>query len=273
MEIFAKILENFDYQIEKPTLFGWFHILWLVLTVAVAVALCLWHKHSGTEDRVRRVVMGNAIFVIVLEIYKLINYSFSYENGISFDFQWYVFPWQFCSTPMFVGLLAGIIRKGKVHDSLMAYLATFAVFAGLAVTIYPGDVFTTTFGVDIQSMICHASMVSVGAYLYFSGYVKAEHKTILKAIPVFAVCLSIAVILNEVMFYSGAIGDETFNMFYISRHFECTLPVYSLVHNSVPFPVNLIIYIIGFSIAAYVMLLIPMGIKKLAGKKNQKVAA
>ncbi len=275
MDFLAKILEILDYQIETPTVFGWFHFLWIGLTVAVAAALCLWHKHSGTEDRVRRVVMGNAIFVIILEIYKMINYSFSYENGITFDFQWYAFPWQFCSTPMYVGLLAGIIRKGKVHESLMAYLATFSVFAGLCVTVYPGDVFTGTLGINIQSMICHASMVSVGIYLYFSGYVKAEHKTILKAIPVFAVCLGIAVILNEVMVLSGAVGDETFNMFYVSRHFDCTLPVYSLVHNAVPFPVNLIIYITGFSLAAYIMLLIATGIQKLAckAKKKEKVAA
>lgn len=275
MDILVKILEMMDYQIEAPEVFGWFHWLWIGLTIAVSVALCLWHKRSGTEDRVRRVVFGNAILVILLEVYKMINYSFSYENGITFDFQWYAFPWQFCSTPMYIGLLAGIIRKGKIHESLMAYLATFSIFAGLCVTIYPGDVFIGTLGVNIQSMICHASMVSVGVYLYYSGYVKAEHKTILKAIPVFAVCVSIAVILNEVMVLSGIVGDETFNMFYVSRHFDCTLPIYSLVHNSVPFPVNLIIYILGFSIAAYVMLLIAMGVKAISRKisKAQKVAA
>ena len=275
MDILVKILEMMDYQIEAPEVFGWFHWLWIGLTIAVSVALCLWHKRSGTEDRVRRVVFGNAILVILLEVYKMINYSFSYENGITFDFQWYAFPWQFCSTPMYIGLLAGIIRKGKIHESLMAYLATFSIFAGLCVTIYPGDVFIGTMGVNIQSMICHASMVSVGVYLYYSGYVKAEHKTILKAIPVFAVCVSIAVILNEVMVLSGIVGDETFNMFYVSRHFDCTLPIYSLVHNSVPFPVNLIIYILGFSIAAYVMLLIAMGVKAISRKisKAQKVAA
>lgn len=273
METFAKILEFLDYKIETPTVFGVFHIVWLLITVAVAVALCLWHKHSGTADRVRRVVFGNAVLVIVLELYKMINYSFSYEGGVTFDFQWYAFPWQFCSTPMYVGLLAGIIRKGKIHESLMAYLATFSVFAGTCVMIYPGDVFIRTLGINIQSMICHASMVSVGVYLFYSGYVKAEYKTILKAIPVFAVCVTVAVVLNEVMYKSGIIGDETFNMFYVSPYFECTLPVYSLIHNSVPFPLNLIIYIVGFSVAAFVILLIAMGVKALAGKlrKSEKV--
>lgn len=275
MEFFHSILKILDYQIDKPEVFGWFHWLWIALTIAVAIALCLWHKRSGTEDRVRRVVLGNAIFVIILEVYKMINYSFLEENGFAFDFQWYAFPWQFCSTPMYIGLLAGIIRKGKIHESLMAYLATFSVFAGLCVTIYPGDVFIGTLGVNIQSMICHASMVSVGIYLFYSGYVKADHKTILKAIPVFAVCVTIALILNEVVYRSGILNGEEFNMFYISSHFPSTLPIYGAVHNAVPFPVNAIIYILGFSLAAYVMLLIAMGVKAVSRKisKTRKVAA
>ena len=273
MEFLHSILKILDYRIEKPVVFGWFHWLWIGLIILVAVALCVWHKRSGTDARVRRVVLGNAIFVIILEIYKMINYSFLEINGYAFDFQWYAFPWQFCSTPMFIGLLAGIIRKGKVHESLMAYLATFSIFAGLCVTIYPGDVFIEILGINIQSMICHASMVSVGVYLFYSGYVKLEHKTILRAIPIFAICVTLAMIMNEVAFKSPLVGGETFNMFYISPHFTGTLPIYSEVQKIVPYPWNLVIYIAGFSLAAYVILLIAMGVGKLTkiGKK-QKVA-
>lgn len=273
MELFHSILKIFDYRIERPVVFGWFHWVWIALTILVAVALCIWHKRSGTEDRVRRVVMGNAIFVIILEIYKMINYSFLESNGYAFDFQWYAFPWQFCSTPMYVGLLAGIIRKGKVHESLMAYLATFSVFAGLCVTIYPGDVFIEVLGVNIQSMICHASMISVGVYLFYSDYVKLEHKTILKAIPVFAVCVTIALVLNEVVYHSGILNGEAFNMFYISPYFDSTLPIYGAVHNAVSAPWNIVIYILGFSLAAYVILLIAMGIGKIAKLATKKQKA
>ena len=273
MELFHSILKILDDRIEKPVVFGWFHWVWIALTILVAVALCIWHKRSGTEDRVRRVVMGNAIFVIILEIYKMINYSFLESNGYAFDFQWYAFPWQFCSTPMYVGLLAGIIRKGKVHESLMAYLATFSVFAGLCVTIYPGDVFIEVLGINIQSMICHASMISVGVYLFYSGYVKLEHKTILKAIPVFAVCVTIALVLNEVVYHSGILNGEAFNMFYISPYFDSTLPIYGAVHNAVSAPWNIVIYILGFSLAAYVILLIAMGIGKIAKLATKKQKA
>lgn len=279
MDTLSRILKILDYQIETPGCFGWFHIMWLLLMIGAAVLLCLWHKRSGTPERVRKVVLITAITVIILEVYKMINYNLHYDNGVYWDFQWYAFPWQFCSTPMYVGFLTCVFRRGKVHESLCAYLATFAMFAGLCVSVYPGDVFVGTLGIDIQTMICHGSMVSVGIYLLYSGYVKTELKTVLKAIPVFAVCATIAMVLNEIVYYSGLLNSpdgsmETFNMFFISRHFECTLPVYSLVHNAVPFPLNLIIYIVGFSLASVVIMLIAMGLQKLAGKiiNKEKVA-
>ena len=252
---------------EVPTLFGWFHILWLVLSIGGAVALSLWHrKHPA--DRQRKVLLVTTLIVIALEIYKQLNFSVLYEEGLSWSYAWYIFPLQFCSTPMYVGLLAALTKKGRVHESACAYMATFSLFAGTAVMIYPGDVFIETIGINIQTMICHGSMVMLAIYLFYTQYVKSEHKTLLKAVSVFAVTLGIALVLSEVMYYSGIIGDETFNMFFISSHFEPTLPVYSLVAPLVPYPIALLIYILGFSAAAYLLLLGSMGIRKLCKKKQ-----
>lgn len=266
MNFWQEFLRILDFEMEKPEPYGWFHLMFFALSIIAAIILCLTHKKEDV-DRPRKVVLITAITVIVLEIYKLVNYSFSYENGITFDFEWYAFPWQFCSTPMYVGLLAGLTKKGKVHNALSAYLATYALFAGASVMFYPTTVFISTMGINIQTMICHGSMITIGIYLLYSGYVKIEHKTILKALPVFAVAVLIAVILNETAYFTGLLETDTFNMFFVSRHCEPSLPVYSIVQGIVPYPWCLIIYIIGFTLAAYIMLLIAMLIKKVANKK------
>ena len=269
MEFWINVLKVLDTQIEEPACYGIFHICWLAAMLLATVYLCVFRKNDSAET-VRKVVFGVALTVIVLEVYKMINYSFSYDDGkITFGFQWYAFPFQFCSTPMYVGLLAGLIKKGKVHNALCAYLATFAIFAGLAVMIYPGDVFTETLGIDIQTMICHGTMLPIGAYLYATGHVKLEHKTILKALCVFTVTIGIAIILNEVAHATGLLENHNFNMFYISPYLPSTLPVYSLVYAAVPYAASLVIYIAGFTGAAYIMLLSAMGIRRLAnGKKG-----
>lgn len=268
MDFLMDLLRVLDADMETPTLYGWFHILWLALTVGGIWCLCHFFK-QGTEKQVRGTLLTIALTVIVLEIYKQINYTFCVENGtIVTDYQWYAFPFQFCSIPMYVGLLAALLKPCKVRDALDAFLASYSIFAGVCVMLYPGDVFVRTIGIDIQTMICHSSMIVQGVYLLYVKAVRVEHKTILKAVPVFSIAVCIAVVLNEIAFYSGLLENEVFNMFFVSRHCDPSLPVYSLVQQVVPYPWSLIIYIVMFSLAAYVMLLIAMLVKHIAGKRK-----
>lgn len=262
MVFFQTILKIMDRPMKTPQLFGWFHIVSLALTVLVTFFLCFRHK-ADEPNRVRSVVLGTALLVTILEIYKQINYSFSYTDGISFDYQWYAFPFQFCSTPMYVGLLAGLLRKGKLQQALYAYLATFAVFAGVCVMLYPGDVFVKTAGINIQTVVCHGSMICIGVYLMYTGTVKLEHRTIMMALPVFGVTVSMAAVMNEIAHLSGLLEREVFNMFFISPYCEPSLPVYSLVQAKIPFPWCLFVYIIAFTLAAYLILLIGMSARKI----------
>ncbi len=270
MRFIGKLLEILDADMKVPEMYGFFHLTFFILSIAVGIWLCRYKKDGG-EMFVRKLLLVSAIIVIILEIYKQINYTFSYDGTkISSDYQWYSFPFQFCSTPMYVSLIAAIVKSKKLHNALCAYLATFSVFAGLCVMLYPPQVFIDTIGINVQSMICHGSMISVGIYLLGTQYVKLEHRTILKAIPVFAVCVSIAFIMNEIAHLSGLLERETFNMFFISPYCEPSLPVYSIVQAHVPYPWCLIIYISVFSLAAYVILLIAMLIKYTLQRTHEK---
>lgn len=268
MNFLIGILNFFDLSMTKPTMYGWFHILWLVITAAVTVVLCKCFP-KGTEKQVRNVVLITAIAVIILEIYKQINYTFTVSDGaINTDFQWYAFPFQFCSMPMYVGFLAGILKKGKIRDALLAFLATYSVFAGASVMLYPSTVFISTIGINIQTMICHGSMITVGVYLLWTGYVKVKLSTILKAMPVFAIAVVLASIMNEIANLEGLTKTETFNMFFISPYCEPSLPVYSLVQQVVQFPLSLVIYILGFTAAAFMVLVIAVAVKSIFSKEN-----
>lgn len=267
MQFWVQLHQFCKTPMTTPTLYGWFHMLFFALSIVAGILLCVTHK-KGNDARVRRTVFVTGILVVLFEIYKLFCFNFNVvDNHLVFDFQWYVFPWQFCSTPMYVAVLTGIFRKGRIHRSLMSFLATYAIFAGLCIMLYPGDVFTHTMGINIQTMFCHGSMLTIGIYLYGSGYVKAEIKTLLRAIPVFAIALGIAVALNEIIFYTVDLGIDTFNMFYISRHFPGTLPLFSIIQNKVPFSAALLIYLFVFTLAAYLMIMLAKGIQKLARKK------
>lgn len=258
MEILGKLLQLLDADMAVPAMYGWFHIVFLTLSLLMGILLYRWHP-TAQEHFLRRLLLVVFLVVMVLEVYKQINFSFRYDGtAIAFDYQWYAFPFQFCSTPMYVGVLAALIRNRRIHESLCAYLGTYGFFAGMAVMVYPSTVFTQTIGINIQTMICHGAMVSVGMYLLLCGYVK----TIRNAVPVFIVLVSAAAVMNELAYRSGLLEQETFNMFFISPYCDPELPVYSMVQTVVPFPLSLIIYVLGFTLAGHLLLVLTKGIQR-----------
>ena len=269
MTTFQKIMKFLDSDMIRPTNYGWFHLMCLGIVLVLTVLLCVFAKKYGDKGA-RIVVLTYSITTILLEVYKMLNYSYNWETN-AWDFQWYAFPFQFCSTPMYVGLLAGCLKKGKFQDFLYSYLATYALFAGLAVMAMPNDVFISTIGINIQTMICHGGMVVMGIYLYACGAVKPRLKTLLKASAVFAVLASIALILNVSLY--NAVAPETFNMFFISPYFECTLPLLNTVYQSVHYVLFLLTYLVGFTICALIVLAIVMLVAKIISVvKNKKSA-
>lgn len=259
-------MEFLNGQMPTPTIFGWFHLLFLTITIALSVLVVV--KARKTSDKTDRIILLTfSITCIVLEIYKQLN--FTYTNG--WKYQWYAFPFQFCSTPFYIALLAGIFNKGKFNEALRMFLGTFGLFAGLVVMLYPGDVFISTIGINIQTMICHGGMVVIGLYCLTNERTKLTFKKFLSGVLVFASLLSIALLLNVVVYNSGVLNGATFNMFFISPYFECTLPVLNLFQG-LPYPIFLMIYLLGFSLAAFIIFIIAFAIKKLINKKKDNKA-
>ena len=138
-------------RMPMPTWFGWFHIMWIIFTIAACTLIFIFRKRISKKG-INITLLCLGIVCIVLEIYKQVVYAFNYNDGgntCTWDYEWYSFPFQFCSTPMYLMVLAAILRKGKVYDSLLAYLATYALFAGLVVMIYTGDVFSKIIGINM----------------------------------------------------------------------------------------------------------------------------
>lgn len=267
MNFFESIIYGLSGEMTTPTNYGLFHIIAFLLVIGLTVFLCL--KFKNCSDKAFRIILG--IFwgiIVLLEIYKQIVFSFNYENGVvTWDYQWYAFPFQFCSSPLYILPFIIFLKDGKVRNACMSFMSTFAFFAGLVVMFYPNDVFIRTIGINIQTMVHHGSQVALGIFIFVHNRKKANWKYFLTGIiPYVALVLS-ALVLNVTFIY---ITTETFNMFYISPYFACTLPLLSMIYASVPYVVFLFVYIFGFVLAAAIMFAIMYGIYKLVLKVKQK---
>ena len=263
MNFFEKIISALQGEMETPTNYSWFHLMFMAIIIASTVLLCKFFKDAD-DKTFRRIVLIGWIITVALEIYKQLVFSMDVDGTTTvWDFQWYAFPFQLCSTPLYVLPFVAFLKDGKVRDAMIAYIATFSFFGGLAVFFYPNDVFVRTIGINIQTMVHHGLQVVFGIYFAVRDLKKLGYKYCLKAIPVFGALVSTALVLNLIMYRAI---DETFNMFYISPYYECTLPILSEVYKVVPYIVFALIYILGFCLIAFIICYAEKGIAILVSK-------
>ena len=155
----------------------------------------------------------------------------------------------------------------------MAYIATFSLFAGIIVMILPTSVFTGTVFINVQTMVHHGLQVVFGVYMAAYNRRHLNKRFFAWCMIVFAAFAATALILN-VTVYPALLEKgltEDFNMFYISPYLNNDLPVLSAIYPLVPYPVYLIIYIIGFTSVAALVYAVEKGIVALTLRKKNRV--
>lgn len=265
MNILEKVLIWLDASMKTPTSYGWFHLLFFSLMVITIIILA--HKYKNSDNKTtKKILFICALISLIFEIYKQINFSFNYnETSTWWSYQWYIFPFQFCSTPMYIALIAALTKNKKLEYACYSFLATFGLVGGISVMIYPNTVFIDTIGINIQTMIHHGLQVIMGMYLLLSKRVSFSFKTLIKALYVFIILVGIALILNILTYYINIDGGLT--LFYISPFHRSSLVILCDIYEKVPYFVFLIIYIGAFTLGSSIVLLISKLIYK---RKNVK---
>lgn len=256
MTTFEKIMLILDSRMSEPSAYGWFHILFILLVILTTYLLCKRYSKCNF-DTLKKIVLISWIVMVVLEFYKQIDMAMDVEDGVltGWSYSWYSFPFQFCSSPLYVLPLIAFSKSEEKAEPLIAFCATFSLFAGLAVYVVPGDVLITVIGVNIQTMVHHGLQIILGIFFITYKNENFTFKFFLKGLPIFVVFICCAIFLNEVGYQLLTYYEMSnkFNMFFISPHFECTMPILDILQPKVHFILFIIIYFIGFSLAAFII--------------------
>ena len=266
-DIMIKFLELLQLAMKEPTNYSWFHLLFWGIVVSFIIFLCSKYKNPDNQTKIK-ILKVFTFTLIGFEIYKQLVFSYRIVDGsITWNYQWYIFPFQFCSTPMYAGLIALYAKKKSTSEKALAFLATYSLFAGLAVMLYPNDVFVSTIGINIQTMTHHGGMLVIGVYLLYSKVVPIKIETIKKASVLFLIFLLTALLLNIIIYKADI--NEVFNMFYISPYYKCSLPILNIIYEKIPYVLFLLTYSLGFMGVAGIVLAISYGIKKIKQNTQQ----
>lgn len=258
----VELLKTLKNKMPEPTWFGWYHLMWLGIFV-IACSLIYVFRKKISKRAVNITLLSIGCALLLLEAIKQIERSFGIDDagGLTWHYPPSDFPFQLCSTAMYVMFLAGLIRKGKIYNVLMSYLATYSLFGGLIVVIYPLGVFVESIFINVHTMIWHTSMCVVGFFVLATRSVELNVKTVLKATIVFVALLVMAILMN--VFAHLIVPDEYFNMYFIGPYYPNNFVILQDIYKHVPWIVFVFIYTAGFFVASLITMLAAMGADRL----------
>ncbi len=261
MNFIEKILYLLQTKMTEPMAFGWFHIMWICFTILLIVFL----KNKKGEKNLKRVLGIYGITALILEILKQVTWSFNYDgNVVTWDYQWYAFPFQLCTTPIIISITCLFLKDGKLRDMLLSYMSYITILGGISTIFMPDSCLVSDILINIHTMWLHCGSFVVSIYLLMSGKVKIDIKHLLYAILIFTIFAFIADIMNILVYNSGILNGETFNMFYISPYFESSLPVFDKIQLATPYSIYLVIYVALLSLGGFIIYLVSKLISLIA---------
>lgn len=272
MSLIEKIMKATVFPIDKPEAYGLYHILFVIISLVIMITFCyLMRKNSDKTFRIVLISMGS--FLILTEIYKQLYYL--YAIGVE-GYDWDMLPFQLCSVPMYISVVAGCMKKCKVRDCILEYLVTIGFLGGIMAYVEPSGILHNDLFKLLHSSIWHAMLIWIALYILFTKKANFNLKDYPKALIVLAGVVIVATTLNLVFKDKASVG---FNMCYISPFRNTPLAVFkdfdvffkNLLGNYPGRIISIIIYLIGVSLGGFVIYLVSYYIKELASKKEGKI--
>ncbi len=249
----------------RPEPYGTFHLIFCALSIIIIVATCYLMRKSS--DKTFRIVMFSlGTLLIASEAYKQLYYYFA-AGGEGYD--WYIFPFQLCSVPMYLSAVVGLMKKSRVRDAICEYLATIGFLGGFMAYAEPSGILNAHYFTLIHSCLWHAILIFMGLYIIFTGNACRSFKDYRKSLIVLGGVVFTATALNIIFR-----NKPDFNMCYISPFDNTPLAVFKefdiffegLVGMLPGRIVSVCIYVLAIALGGLIIHSAAFGIKQLINK-------
>ncbi len=268
----AYLLEHTPRFDVRPAPFGAFHLISLSVIFCLFALMVVFRRRLPCgESALRRLLVIFGVGLLLLEVGKQLTYS--YTPAVGWDYNWDRFPFQFCSVPIYAALIGMCLPRCRVRQAILAFLATYSPVAGCSVLFYPApDVFHEVVFLNVHTMLWHGAMLLFGLYLWLTEAILPEKKTAISAALVYLPMPVLALILNEIEYATNFAGQYTFNLFYISRHGYCMIPLLSWVQKNAPYPLFFLSYVVLLGVGGVLVTVGMWVIRTLWLRRGEKIS-
>ncbi len=232
-------------KMTPPTPYGAFHLTYAFVGFLIC-GLLAWKLRKVGEKGNRAVLLTCGIFLLVCELYKQLFYYFYIGNG---SYAWHIFPFQLCSVPMYLCILAPLLKPGKLQKGMYNFMMIFNFLGGLMAFMEPSGIITGYWTLTLHAFTWHMMLVFIGLYLAFSGRAGTQTPDYWSAAKTFVVLCALAFAIN-VVFRDVSGGD--INMFFVGPS-NSSLVVFKQISEAFGWYVSTLLYIPVVCLGAYII--------------------
>lgn len=264
------MLESFfqwmSWPMETPPSYGAFHILFTLIGFTLC-SFAAWKLRKVTDQTANRILLGCGLFLAVAEVLKQFFY---YYVMMDHSYAWGEFPFQLCSIPMYLCLIAPWLKPGKLRRGMYSFMVLYNLLGGAISFAEPSGLLHGHWFLTIHACIWHMLLVFVGLFICLSGRGGNEKADYLGATFTFLALCAVAFGLN--CFVQLGLGEHM-NMFFVGPG-DSPLAVFKQFSQWFGWYTNTMIYIFAVCLGAYLIFLLIYGVqnKKLPFGKKQKAA-
>lgn len=208
------VIKNFfqatSWGMDTPAPYSAFHILFGISGVLAAVSMArLLSKKSHPH-----LLFTCGLFLAFAELYKQ-GFLYYIVNGEHFD--WWYFPFQLCSVPMYLCLLLPLIQSsGTIRFTKIVYtfMQDFALLGGIMALLEPSGLMHPYVTLTLHGFIWHFLLIFIGLYCALTRPEGKSIRDFTGTMPLFLLCAAIATLINIA---SHPYGHA--DMFYISPYY------------------------------------------------------
>jgi len=232
------------WEMQKPTSYGPFHIIFMICGFTLAFFLA-YFLSKNKKINPKKILFISSIFLIVTEIYKQLFYFFVIGNG---SYVFWIFPFQLCSLPMYLGVILYFSKSNLVSSSIKNFMCVFSFLGGVASYLEPSGMHHEYVTLTLHSYIWHLVLVFIGLYIFLSCDVCNTKEGYFGSSVIFLISCLIAQFFNTVFH-----KIEYINMFFISPFYNSSIIVLKDIYKNFGWFAAFISYIIALLLASAII--------------------
>ena len=242
-----KLFESTAWEMTPPPAYGLFHLSFTFIGIAICIFLS-W-KLRNLSERGHKTVLGCVgFFLLLTEIYKQLFYYFYMSDN---SYVWWIFPFQLCSVPMYLCIIAIFLKPSPLRNGIYGFMTTYNLLGGIMAFIEPSGITHGYWTLTLHAYIWHMLLIFIGIYLIASNHFAKTRKDYLHATVTFLVLCCVAFSIN-VIFHD--VSDGTINMFFVGPS-NSTLAVFKDIAEKFGWYVSTALYIPTVMLGAFLVYL------------------